>query len=69
MLQSEKWGTSITTVLRLYSEQLRVQRRAAAEKRAATASTRMLIPLVIFIFPTMFVVLLGPAIIRISTLF
>ena len=69
MLQSEKWGTSITTVLRLYSEQLRVQRRAAAEKRAATASTRMLIPLVIFIFPTMFVVLLGPAIIRINTLF
>lgn len=66
MLQSEKWGTSIATVLRLYSEQLRHKRRTAAEKRAATASTRMLIPLALFIFPTLFVVLLGPAVLRMS---
>lgn len=69
LLQSEKWGTSIVTVLRLYSEQLRHRRRIAAEKRAATASTRMLIPLALFIFPTLFVVLLGPAIMRISMQF
>ena len=69
MLQSEKWGTSIATVLRLYSEQLRQKRRVAAEKRAATASTRMLIPLALFIFPTLFVILLGPAVIRISSQF
>jgi tight adherence protein C len=69
MLQSEKWGTSIATVLRLYSEQLRHRRRTAAEKRAATASTRMLIPLMLFIFPTLFVVLLGPAVMRIATMF
>lgn len=69
MLQSERWGTSIATVLRLYSEQLRHKRRMAAEKRAATASTRMLIPLTLFIFPTLFVVLLGPAVMRIATMF
>jgi tight adherence protein C len=69
MLQSERWGTSIATVLRLYSEQLRHKRRVAAEKRAATASTRMLIPLTLFIFPTLFVVLLGPAVMRIATMF
>lgn len=69
MLQSEKWGTSIATVLRLYSDQLRQKRRVAAEKRAATASTRMLIPLALFIFPTLFVILLGPAVIRISAQF
>lgn len=69
MLQSEKWGTSISTVLRLYSEQLRQKRKVTAEKRAATASTRMLIPLVLFIFPTLFVVLLGPAVLRIMSSF
>lgn len=69
MLQSEKWGTSIVSVLRLYSEQLRHKRRVTAEKRAATASTRMMIPLALFIFPTLFVVLLGPAIMRLSTQF
>ena len=53
----------------MYSDQLRHRRRITAEKRAATASTRMLIPLVLFIFPTLFVVLLGPALMRISSVF
>lgn len=61
LVQSERLGTSVANVLRVYGEQLRRQRRVRAEKRAATASTRMLIPLALFIFPTMFVVLLGPA--------
>lgn len=69
MIQSEKWGTSIVTVLRVYGDQLRRKRRMEAEKRAATASTRMLFPLMIFIFPTIFVVLLGPAVMRISDMF
>lgn len=65
-IQADTWGTSITTVLRIYSDQLRKERRMAAERRAATASTRMLFPLAVFIFPTLFVVLLGPAGIRIA---
>lgn len=69
MIQSEKWGTSIVTVLRVYGDQLRRKRRMEAEKRAATASTRMLFPLMIFIFPTIFVVLLGPAMMRIMDMF
>lgn len=69
LLQSDKWGTSIGTVLRLYAGQMRTKRRNAAEKRAATVSTRMLIPLALFIFPTLFVILLGPAVLRISTQF
>jgi tight adherence protein C len=69
MVQSEKWGTSIVTVLRVYSDQLRRKRKMAAERRAATASTRMLLPLAVFIFPTIFVVLLGPAMMRIMAMF
>jgi tight adherence protein C len=65
MVQSEKWGTSIARVLRIYAEQLRKRRRMNAERRAATASTRMLVPLALFIFPTIFVVVLGPAAMRI----
>jgi len=66
MMQSEKWGTSIASVLRVYGDQLRKKRKMAAEKRAATAGTRMLLPLALFIFPTIFIVLLGPAAVQIS---
>lgn len=69
LLQSDRWGTSVGTVLRIYSEQVRHKRRTGAEKRAATASTRMLIPLMLFIFPTMFIVLLAPAVLQIGSQF
>ena len=69
MVQSEKWGTSIATVLRVYSDGLRLKRKQDAEKKAATAPLRMMIPLGIFIFPTIFAVLLGPAMIKISAMF
>ncbi|HET7456663.1 MAG TPA: type II secretion system F family protein [Gemmatimonadaceae bacterium] len=69
MIQSEKWGTSIATVLRVYAETLRRKRKQAAEKKAATAPLKMMIPLAVFIFPTIFVVLMGPAIIKITAMF
>lgn len=69
MIQSERWGTSIARVLRIYAEQLRRKRKVAAERRAATASTRMLLPLAVFIFPTIFIVLLGPAAMSIMDMF
>lgn len=65
MIQSERWGTSISTVLRVYSETLRRKRKQAAEKKAAELPVKMLIPIAIFIFPTLFVVILGPAAIRV----
>jgi tight adherence protein C len=67
--QSEKWGTSIAMVLRVYGDQMRQRQRAYAERRAATASTRMLLPLALCIFPTIFVALLGPALMRIGEMF
>jgi tight adherence protein C len=65
LVQSERWGTSVATVLRVYARDLRRRRKQAAEKRAATASTRMLLPLALFIFPTIFIVILGPAMLQI----
>jgi len=61
LIQSEKWGTSNSRVLRIASETLRRKRRQAAERRAATAPTKMVIPLALLIFPALFVVILGPA--------
>lgn len=69
MIQSEKWGTSIATVLRVYAEALRRKRKQLAEKRAATAPLKMMFPLAVFIFPAIFVVLLGPAMIKIFAMF
>jgi tight adherence protein C len=69
MIQCEKWGTSIATVLRVYAESLRRKRKQLAEKRAATAPLKMMIPLALFIFPAIFVVLLGPAVMSIVAMF
>jgi tight adherence protein C len=69
MIQSERWGTSIATVLRVYAEALRRRRRQAAERHAATAPLKMLFPLGIFIFPAIFVVIVGPAFLKILTVF
>lgn len=62
MVQSEKLGTSIATVLRVASDTLRMKRRQAAEKRAKQAPLKMTFPLLFFILPPLFVVVLGPAI-------
>jgi tight adherence protein C len=66
MIQSEKWGTSIAKVLRVYSETLRRKRRQAAEKKAAVAATKMIFPLALFILPALFAVIGGPAVIAIG---
>jgi tight adherence protein C len=69
MIQCEKWGTSIATVLRVYAESLRRKRKQLAEKRAATAPLKMTFPLALFIFPAIFIVLLGPAMMKIGEMF
>ena len=61
MVQSERLGTSIARILRVYSESLRRKRRQMAEKRAAEASIKMLIPLALFMLPALFSLILGPA--------
>jgi tight adherence protein C len=69
IIQSEKWGTSSGKVLRVYSETLRKQRRQKAEKTAATLPVKMLLPLGIFIFPSIFVVILGPVAVSVMQMF
>jgi tight adherence protein C len=61
MIQSEKWGTSIATVLRVSADTLRRKRRQTAEKKAKQAPLKMTFPLVLFILPALFIVIMGPA--------
>jgi len=69
LIQSEKWGTSSSRVLRISAETLRRKRRHNAEKKAATAPIKMLIPMALLIFPALFVVILGPAVQKIFEAF
>ncbi len=65
IIQAEQLGVSISKVLQVQSEQLRIERRQRAEEQAAKAPIKMLFPLVGCIFPSLFIVILGPALIRI----
>lgn len=64
IIQADQLGVSITNVLKLQSQQVRANRRMRAEEKAQKAPIKILIPLVMFIFPTILIVLLGPAVIR-----
>jgi len=63
LIQSEQLGTSIARTLRIHSDTLRTQRVQAVEEAAAKLTIKLLFPLVFFIFPSLFLVVLGPAII------
>lgn len=65
IIQADQLGVSISNVLQLQSEGLREHRRQVAEEKAMKAPVKMLFPLVLFIFPTLFIVLLGPAVLQI----
>jgi len=65
IIQADQLGVSIGNVLRLQSEQMRQKRRQRAEEKAMKAPIKMLIPLILFIFPTIFIVVLGPAALQI----
>jgi tight adherence protein C len=65
IVQAEQLGVAIANVLEVQSEQLRIERRQRAEEMAAKAPIKMLFPLVGCIFPSMFIVILGPALILI----
>ncbi|NOT60685.1 MAG: type II secretion system F family protein [Acidobacteria bacterium] len=61
LIQTDRFGTSIARAIRVYAEALRTKRRQRAEQAAQRAAVKMLFPLAVFLFPTLFIVLLGPA--------
>ncbi len=64
LIQADQLGASIGNIIRVQADQMRRKRRQRAEEQAMKAPIKMLIPLVFFIFPALFIVLLGPAIIQ-----
>jgi tight adherence protein C len=69
VIQAEQLGISIKNVLRIQAQQLRVGRRQKAEEKAMKAPIKMMLPLVIFIFPVIFIILLGPSLVKIMHIF
>jgi len=65
LVQTERFGTPIARALSTFADGLRLKRRQIAEERAAKTTVKIIFPLVLFIFPCLFIVLLGPAIISI----
>ena len=61
LIQADKFGSSIAQALRVQSDSMRIKRRQLAEERAQQTSVKMIFPLVLFIFPGIFVILVGPA--------
>lgn len=69
LVQTDRFGTSMADSLRIHSDTMRTKRRQRAEEMAAKLTVKMLIPLVLFVFPSMFVVVLGPAVLMIAEFF
>ncbi|MHC1789950.1 type II secretion system F family protein [Solidesulfovibrio sp.] len=69
LIQTDMFGTSIAQTLRVYAESMRTKRFQLAEELAAKLPVKLLFPLMFFIFPTLLIVILGPAGIRIAQMF
>jgi len=65
LAQADRFGTSIAQSLRVHVDSLRTKRRQAAEEAAAKTTIKLVFPLVLFIFPALFVVILTPAVIQV----
>jgi tight adherence protein C len=67
LIQADRFGTSVATALRVQAEAMRTKRQFAAEEMAGKASVKMSFPLVLFIFPATFLVMMGPMIVQFMT--
>lgn len=66
LIQADRFGTSIARAIRVYSDSLRTKRRQRAEQAAQKAAFKLLLPLGALLFPTMFIIILGPALLNIA---
>jgi tight adherence protein C len=64
LIQTDRFGTSVAQALRVHSDSLRTERRQRAEEQAAKTTIKMVVPLVLFVLPSIIFVTLGPAIIQ-----
>ena len=69
IVQADQLGISLARILRVQGQDMRHRRQMAAEERAMKAPIKMLFPIAVFIFPAMFVVILGPAMLSLMKLF
>jgi tight adherence protein C len=65
IIQSERFGTSLSKAMKVYADELRMRRRLRAEQAIAKAGIKMLFPIILFIFPVLFAITLGPAMISV----
>lgn len=68
IIQSEQLGVSMSKILRVQSDQMRTKRRQRAQEKAQQAPVKMMIPMVLLIFPSIWIVLLGPAVLQVMNL-
>jgi tight adherence protein C len=68
LLQAEQFGTSIASALRAYADEMRVERIQRAREKAAKLPVKLVFPIALFIFPAVFIVVLGPALIQLTEL-
>ena len=66
IIQADQLGVSMSTILRVQAEQMRTKRRQRAQERAQQAPVKMMIPMILLIFPVIWIVLLGPAVLMIK---
>src|SRR5450755_801441 len=69
LIQTDRFGTSIAQALRVHSDSLRTERRQRAEEQAAKTTVKMIIPLVLFVMPSLIFVTVGPAVIQLMHVF
>ena len=69
LIQTDRFGTSVAQALRVHSESLRTERRQRAEEQAAKTTVKMIIPLVLFVMPSLIFVTVGPAVIQLMHIF
>jgi tight adherence protein C len=69
LIQADRFGTSIAKAVRVYADSLRTKRRQRAEQAAQKAAVKLLMPLALFLFPTLFIAILGPAAINLMDTF